>query len=156
MNFLPITIEAMVAILLLFTILYCVRLNAQLKRLKADESAMKGIIGELIASTEKAERAIAGLRSTVREADDTLGEHLKEAERFCIEIKTSTEAGADVLNRISQPPARGRGCSAWRRRSPSPIPRRPIPSSSWRPRRRWPSGPMPAPGRREKGRVRHE
>jgi hypothetical protein len=102
MNFLPITIEAMVAILLLFTILYCVRLNAQLKRLKADESAMKGIIGELIASTEKAERAIAGLRSTVREADDTLGEHLKEAERFCIEIKTSTEAGADVLNRISQ------------------------------------------------------
>ena len=102
MNFLPITIEAMVAILLLFTILYCVRLNAQLKRLKADESAMKGIIGELIASTEKAERAIAGLRSTVREADDTLGEHLKEAERFCIEIKTSTEASADVLNRISQ------------------------------------------------------
>ena len=102
MNFLPMTIEAMVAILLLFTILYCVRLNAQLKRLKADESAMKGIIGELIASTEKAERAIAGLRSTVREADDTLGEHLKEAERFCIEIKTSTEAGADVLNRISQ------------------------------------------------------
>ena len=38
----------------------------------------------------------------MREADDTLGEHLKEAERFCIEIKTSTEAGADVLNRISQ------------------------------------------------------
>jgi hypothetical protein len=102
MNFLPMTIEAMVAILLLFTILYCVRLNSQLKRLKSDESAMKGIIGELIASTEKAERAIAGLRSTVREADDTLGEHLKEAERFCIEIKTSTEAGADVLNRISQ------------------------------------------------------
>ena len=96
------TIEALVAILLLLTILYCVRLNAQLKRLKADEAAMKATIAELITATENAERAIAGLKATVREADDTLGEHLKEAERFCIEIKTSTEASADVLNRISQ------------------------------------------------------
>ena len=101
-SILPMTIEAMVAILLLFTILYCVRLNAQLKRLKADESSMKAIIAELLTATEKAERAIAGLKGTVREADETLGEHLKEAERFCIEIKTSTDASADVLNRISQ------------------------------------------------------
>ena len=35
---LPLTIEGLVAVLLLLTILYCVRLNAQLKRLKADES----------------------------------------------------------------------------------------------------------------------
>jgi hypothetical protein len=96
------TIEAMVAILLLFTILYCVRLNSQLRRLKADESVMKGVITELLTATENAERAIAGLKATVREADDTLGTHLKDAERFCIEMKTGTEAGADVLNRISQ------------------------------------------------------
>jgi len=101
-NVLPLTIESMVAVLLLFTILYCVRLNSQLKRLKADESVMKTIIAELITSTENAERAIAGLKSTVREADDTLGEHLKDAERFCAEIKSSTEAGADVLDRITQ------------------------------------------------------
>jgi hypothetical protein len=101
-NLLPMTIEAMVAILLLFTILYCVRLNSQLRRLKADESVMKGVITELLTATENAERAIAGLKATVREADDTLGTHLKDAERFCIEMKTGTEAGADVLNRISQ------------------------------------------------------
>jgi len=101
-NLLPMTIEAMVAILLLFTILYCVRLNSQLRRLKADESVMKGVITELLTATENAERAIAGLKATVREADDTLGAHLRDAERFCIEMKTGTEAGADVLNRISQ------------------------------------------------------
>ena len=33
MNILPLTIEALVAILLLLTILYCIRLNEQLKRL---------------------------------------------------------------------------------------------------------------------------
>jgi hypothetical protein len=101
-NFLPLTIESMVAVLLLLTILYCVRLNSQLRRLKADESVMKGVITELLTATEKAERAIAGLKATVREADDTLGAHLRDAERFCTEMKTGTEAGADVLNRISQ------------------------------------------------------
>ena len=101
-NILPLTIESMVAVLLLFTILYCVRLNAQLRRLKADESAMKGIIAELLAATASAERAISGLKVTVREADDKLGTHLQDAERFCNEIKTNTAAGADVLNRIAQ------------------------------------------------------
>jgi hypothetical protein len=101
-NFLPLTIESMVAVLLLFTILYCVRLNSQLRRLKADESVMKGVITELMTATANAERAIAGLKATVREADDTLGAHLKDAERFCHEMKAGTEAGADVLDRITQ------------------------------------------------------
>jgi hypothetical protein len=101
-NLLPLTIESMVAVLLLFTILYCVRLNSQLRRLKADESVMKGVIAELMTATANAERAIAGLKTTVREADDTLGAHLKDAERFCQEIKTGTAAGSDVLERITQ------------------------------------------------------
>ena len=41
-NVLPLTIESLVAILLLLTILYCVRLNDQLKRLKADEHGDAG------------------------------------------------------------------------------------------------------------------
>ena len=101
-NVLPLTIESMVAVLLLFTILYCVRLNSQLRRLKADESVMKSIIAELVTATENAERAITGLKATVREADDKLGTHLQDAEHFCSEIKTSTAAGADVLDRITQ------------------------------------------------------
>lgn len=99
---LPLTIESMVAILLLFTILYCVRLNGQLTRLKADESAMKATIGELIAATEKAERAIAGLKATVREADESLGARLREAEKFSEDIVKTTEAGAEVLDRLTQ------------------------------------------------------
>jgi hypothetical protein len=92
----------MVAILLLATILYCVRLNEQLKRLKADESSMKSVIGELLAGIENAERAISGLRATVRDADDSLGDRLKAAERFCKEIKAGTDAGSEVLVRLGQ------------------------------------------------------
>jgi Domain of unknown function (DUF6468) len=101
-NVLPLTIESMVAMLLLATILYCVRLNEQLKRLKADESSMKKTIGELLTGIENAERAISGLKATVREADDSLSLRLKDAERFCKEIKSGTEAGGDVLARLGQ------------------------------------------------------
>ena len=98
----PLTIEALVAILLLLTILYCVRLNGQLKRLKADEGAMRRTIGELVTATETAERAIAGLKATVKETEDTLGERLRAAEQFSADIVRYTEAGGEVLSRLAQ------------------------------------------------------
>ena len=101
-NVLPLTIESLVAILLLLTILYCVRLNGQLKRLKADESSMRATIAELVTATATAERAIAGLKATVREADEGLGERLQAAERYCDEIRRNTKAGANVLDRLTQ------------------------------------------------------
>jgi hypothetical protein len=101
-NVLPLTIESLVSILLLLTILYCIRLNEQLKRLKADGSSMQQTIAELIAATDSAERAIAGLKNTVREADETLGERLKTAERFSVEMRANATAGAEVLNRLSK------------------------------------------------------
>ena len=101
-NVLPLTIESLVAILLLLTILYCIRLNEQLKRLKADGSSMQQTIAELITATESAERAIAGLKATVREADETLDERLKAAERYTVEMRSNAAAGAEVLNRLSK------------------------------------------------------
>ena len=101
-NVLPLTIEGLVSILLLLTILYCIRLNEQLKRLKADGTTMQQTIAELITATDSAERAIAGLKNTVREADETLGERLKDAERFSIEMRQNSTAGAEILNRLSK------------------------------------------------------
>jgi len=98
----PLTIEIMVAVLLLLTILYCVRLNSQLKRLKGDESTMKATITELVTAVETAERSILGLKTTVREAEATLGEQLRAAEAFSVEMLRNTEAGAQVLDRLTQ------------------------------------------------------
>ena len=124
-NVLPLTIESLVAILLLFTILYCVRLNGQLTRLRADETAMRATIAELVTATATAERAIAGLKATVREADQSLSERLKAAERFCDEIQTNTKAGADVLDRLAQaadahPQLEGRPATQVHRATPDP------------------------------------
>jgi len=101
-NILPLTIEALVAVLLLLTILYCVRLNGQLNRLKADETMMKGTVAELVTATETAERAIAGLKTTLREAEQSLSQRLSAAEKFSTEIGQQLEAGSDVLDRLTQ------------------------------------------------------
>ena len=65
-------VESMVSVLLLLTILYCVRLNKQLRLLKADEQTLRATISELITATEIAERAIAGLKATMREGEQSL------------------------------------------------------------------------------------
>ena len=61
---------------------HCVILNSRLKRLRADEHALKATISELITAPTIAGRAVAGLKATAQDADRTLGERLKAAERL--------------------------------------------------------------------------
>jgi hypothetical protein len=107
-NGLALMIESLVAILLLITIGYSVILNRRLKRLRADEMTLKATISELITATEIAERAITGLKLTVRECDQGLGERLRTAERFSADIARQIEAGHEVLGRLNQIVAAGR------------------------------------------------
>lgn len=95
-------IESTVAVLLLVTIGYCALLNKRLVRLRADEMSLKATISELMTATEIAERAIAGLKVTVHECDDTLGERLRVAERITAELTTTVQAGDDILSRLTQ------------------------------------------------------
>ena len=95
-------IESLVAILLMLTIGYCYVLNKRLLRLKADEQALKATISELITATEIAERAITGLKVTVRECDQNLGERLRTAERFSADMERQLAAGDQVLDRLAK------------------------------------------------------
>jgi hypothetical protein len=101
-------IEGTVAILLMVTIGYCVVLERRLRRLRADEESLRAVIAELITATEIADRAIGGLKVTVRECDQNLGERLRAAERFSASIEGQLAAGEDVLRRLSQIAAAGR------------------------------------------------
>ena len=95
-------IEGLVAILLMVTIGYCMVLNTRLKRLKADERALTATIAELITATEMAERAVAGLRTTARECESTLGERLATAEQCCAELNRQVKAGDLVIERLAR------------------------------------------------------
>src|SRR5258708_28666439 len=106
---LGLAIESLVAVLLVLTIGYCMLLNARLKRLKADEHSLKAVIAELITATEIAERAIGGLKLTVRDVNENLGSQLvSAAEPFLKPKKHLPEGCSGVLRpsrvRVAPPP----------------------------------------------------
>jgi hypothetical protein len=90
----------MVSILLLLTILYCVRLNKQLRLLKADENSLRATISELITAADIAERAIAGLKSTMHQAEQSLGDRLQNAELMSGDIERQLAAGENLVSRL--------------------------------------------------------
>jgi ABC-type transporter Mla subunit MlaD len=97
-----IAIESLVAILLLLTIGYCMLLNSRLKRLKADEHSLKATIAELITATEIAERAIGGLKHTVRDVNENLGNQLNSAAQLSQQLKKQLAEGDNVIRRLSR------------------------------------------------------
>jgi hypothetical protein len=97
-----IVIESLVAVLLLLTIGYCMLLNSRLKRLKADEHSLKATIGELITATEIAERAIGGLKHTVRDVNENLGNQLTSASQMSQQLKHQLAESDNVIRRLSR------------------------------------------------------
>jgi hypothetical protein len=106
-----IAIESLVAVLLMLTIGYCMLLNARLKRLKADEHSLKATIGELITATEIAERAIGGLKHTVRDVNENLGSQLTAAAQMSAHLKNQLAEGDGVIRRLSRIAAAARPSS---------------------------------------------
>jgi Domain of unknown function (DUF6468) len=109
-------VEIMVSMLLLLTILYCVRLNKQLRLLKADEQTLRATISELITATEIAERAIAGLKSTMKDGEQNLSERFARIERVTSELDEQLAAGELLLERLK------RITGAGREPDPAPVP----------------------------------
>jgi hypothetical protein len=97
-----VAIESLVAILLMLTIGYCMLLNARLKRLKADEHSLKATIGELITATEIAERAIGGLKHTVRDVNENLNHQLTSAGQMSLQLKKQLAEGDNIVRRLSK------------------------------------------------------
>ena len=105
-------IESMVSVLLLMTILYCVRLNKQLRLLKADEQSLRVTISELVTATEIAERAIAGLKQTMREGEQVLSGRLQRSEELSGEIGEKMKAAEALLAKLARIAAVGRPSAA--------------------------------------------
>ena len=101
-HFLGVVIESLVAVLLMLTIGYCMLLNKRLQRLKADEHSLKATIAELITATEIAERAIGGLKHTVRDVNENLGSQLTAATQMSGHLRNMLAEGDGVIRRLSK------------------------------------------------------
>jgi len=95
-------IESLVAILLMVTVGYCSLLNKRLKRLRADEHSLKAVIGELVTATEIAERAIGGLKHTVRDVNEHLGSQLTAATQMSAHLKGQLAEGDGIIRRLTK------------------------------------------------------
>jgi hypothetical protein len=124
-------IEALVCVLLIATIGYCLKLDRKLKVLKADEQTMRKTIVDLVSATEKAERAVAGLRNLINDCDQSIAGQLREAERHAHDLAEQIRTGDDVIARIARivetargaPPATAhRDASATREQGPAKRP----------------------------------
>jgi hypothetical protein len=114
------TIEALVAVLLLVTIGYCMLLNRRLTRLKADEHSLKAVIAELITATEIAERAIGGLKLAVRDVNENLGSQLDQANQMSDHLKKQLAESDYVVRRLSKIAIAARPQSAAAAAAPEP------------------------------------
>ncbi|WP_425908819.1 DUF6468 domain-containing protein [Nitrobacter sp. TKz-YC02] len=95
-------IESLVAVLLVLTIGYCMLLNKRLKRLRSDEQSLKATISELITATEIAERAIGGLKHTVRDVNDNLGNQISLATDLSRQLAKQLAEGDAVMRRLTR------------------------------------------------------
>jgi len=112
-------IEALVAVLLVVTIGYCMLLNKRLLRLKADEQSLKATIGELITATEIAERAIGGLKHTVHDVNENLGDQIAAATDLSERLMHQLAEGDALLGRLSRIAVAARTPAAP---APAPLP----------------------------------
>ena len=117
--FLGLVIESLVAVLLVITIGYCMLLNKRLQRLKADEHSLKAVIAELITATEIAERAIGGLKHTVRDVNETLGVRLDDANQMSEQLKKQLTEADHVVRRLSKIAIAARPSSAAEPEAPA-------------------------------------
>lgn len=101
-NSFGLVIESMVSLLLALTIVYCALLNRQIRRLKTDESALKATISELMQATGLAERAISGLKNTVHDCDQGLGDRLRNAQAVSAGLEKQLAAGEALLGRFAR------------------------------------------------------
>jgi cell division protein FtsX len=95
-------IELIVVVLLGFTVGYCIILDRRLQRLRADETSMRQTVVDLGMATERAEKAIDGLRSGIRDWESVIGGRIMDAERANGQLQETIHAGDEVLDRISR------------------------------------------------------
>lgn len=101
-NGMGLIIEIVVTFLLMVTIGYCMLLNRRLKRLKSDEQSLRATISELVTATEIAERAIGGLKATMREGEQSLAARLQRAETLTADVERQLVAGEELLTRLTR------------------------------------------------------
>ncbi len=99
-------LDAVVAGLLVATIIYCMVLDRRIRSFKAEQKLLSGLVGDLNSATKNAEEAVAGLKVSSQAAQGDLGGKLSKARSLSDELAFMVETGSNIAARLSTPSAR--------------------------------------------------
>jgi len=97
---LSLIMDAVVAVLLIATIIFAVKLNGRLAALRNDSERLQGLIKGLQGASGQAEDAVAALKQTSSETGRTLQSTIDEARKLEADLSFITERASDVANRL--------------------------------------------------------
>lgn len=100
-------LEAVVAVLLVVTIAYCIMLDRRIRAFKSEQVNLAGLVAELSDATSNAQLAVAGLKNTADEADGELDGKLKKARSLSEELAFMVETGNSLAGKLADPARRG-------------------------------------------------
>ncbi len=99
---LEIWLEALVAILLAVTVVYCFVLNRRLAALRGAQEEMVQLTADLSAAMRMAQAGISDLRKAGDEIGAELQNRVNAARGLCDELKVMTQSGEDLANRLER------------------------------------------------------
>ena len=97
---LPLIADALVALLLIATIAYVLRLNSRLGVLREDKAKLEELIRGLTAASESARAGIAGLRSAAEESGKELQKRVAAGHSLRDDLTYLIERGGSVADRL--------------------------------------------------------
>jgi hypothetical protein len=97
---LPLVMDAVVAGLLVATIVFAIKLNGRLAALRADSERLQGLIKGLQGASGAAEDAVAALKMTSGDAGRVLQNTIDEAKKLNADLQFLTDRAGDLANRL--------------------------------------------------------
>ena len=113
-------LEALVAVLLVVTVVYCAILDRRLKALRSGQDGLKAIVEALDGATRRAQTSIGELRAAAEATGLALSAHTAKGRALCDELQIMAEAGNALADRLE-------GSRAAAGRTPPPRPAQPAP-----------------------------
>lgn len=96
----PLLLDLLVAVLLVATIVYAVRLNKRLAVLREDRAQLQDMIKGLQKATEQADEAVGGLRLSAADAGRSLHDVVERAQSLKSDLMFITEKADGAADRL--------------------------------------------------------
>jgi len=125
MNPVSMTLDLLLAALLLITLGFGLRLERRLKTLQASQTTFAAAVADLDRAASRAESGLADLRGAMDEAVGLLAGRIEKARELATRLETLTTEGAAIAERPSAATQRSALDRVWAR--PAAAPPRPAP-----------------------------